>query len=161
MFDHNMYSGSNKDNYELVLAQCRALIEDEKDMIANMANISSLLYHFLDNVNWVGFYIYRSPDLVLGPFMGKSACTRIPLHKGVCGKAATTLQIQRIEDVHKFPGHIACDSMSNSEIVIPLLDNGKLIGVLDIDSPEFHRFDQQDEDFLVSLVNVFISATSF
>lgn len=160
MFEHSMYIGNNKDNYDFVLAQCKALTEDESDLIANMANISSLLFHFLDDVNWVGFYIYRTPDLVLGPFMGKSACTRIPLHKGVCGKAASTLEIQRIEDVHKFPGHIACDSLSNSEIVIPLVIENKLVGVLDIDSPIFNRFDQLDENFLVDIVTTIMSSSS-
>ncbi|MGL5540473.1 MAG: GAF domain-containing protein [Erysipelotrichaceae bacterium] len=151
MFESTLYSGDNKANYSLVLAQAKALLMDESDLIANMANLSSLLFHFLDEVNWVGFYLYKQEQLVLGPFHGLSACTRIPLHKGVCGAAATSRQVQRVADVHAFPTHIACDSASNSEIVLPLLHHHTLVGVLDIDSPRFDRFDEQDQAFLEAI----------
>lgn len=160
MFEHNMYHGSNKENFDLVLAQCNALLEDEPDFIANMANLSSLLYHFLTEVNWVGFYLNRNNELVLGPFMGKSACTRIPFGKGVCGTCAQTLQIQIIDDVHQFPGHIACDSQSNSEIVLPIMVNDQLIGVLDIDSYVFNRFDEEYAIFFQKIIQILTKSST-
>lgn len=143
--------------YQGLLAQAQALIAGENDLIANLANLSALLYHNLQQVNWVGFYLYKEQQLVLGPFQGQPACIRIPMGKGVCGTAASTGQVQRIDDVHAFAGHIACDAASNSEIVIPIYHqlNGetKLLGVLDIDSPEFSRFDQADQTGLHAIVN--------
>lgn len=129
-----------KDDLGLILEQIKALIEDEPDFLANMANMSSVIYHGLSDINWAGFYLINKDTLILGPFQGLPACTRIPLTKGVCGKAARTLEIQNIRDVHQFEGHIACDSASNSELVIPMVKDGKLIGVLDLDSIRFERF---------------------
>ncbi len=140
--------------YQLLLAQAKALIEGENDFIANCANISSLLNLFLEKINWVGFYINRNQQLVLGPFQGQPACVRIPFDRGVCGKAASTKTIQRIDNVHLFPGHIVCDSASNSELVIPLVKNDAVIGVLDIDSPVFSRFDTTDITWLSKIVDL-------
>jgi L-methionine (R)-S-oxide reductase len=122
-----------------------ALTADEPDAIANMANGAALLWEYLPGLNWAGFYRNVRDELVLGPFQGKAACIRIPFGKGVCGAAATTRQTQRIEDVHSFPGHIACDAASASELVVPIVHDGRLIGVLDLDSPVIARFDQKDQ----------------
>ncbi|MBP6121396.1 MULTISPECIES: GAF domain-containing protein [Providencia] len=130
-----------------------ALLAGEFDLIASLANTSALLYERLEGVNWVGFYFSDGQELVLGPFQGKVACVRIAFDKGVCGKAFSHNQVQRIADVHAFPGHIACDGASNAEIVFPLVVNGRILGVLDIDSPNFDRFDQEDENGLQHLVN--------
>ncbi|KJG11669.1 Free methionine-(R)-sulfoxide reductase [Photobacterium kishitanii] len=138
--------------YNRLTQQALALIEGETDLIANMSNISALLNMELEQINWVGFYLLKQDQLVLGPFQGNPACVRIPVGRGVCGTAISENKVQRIADVHTFPGHIACDAVSNSEIVIPLTVNGKLIGVLDIDSPILSRFDQNDERGLVSFV---------
>lgn len=143
-----------EDDYELILNQLHALIFDETDIICNLANASSLLYHFLKNVNWVGFYLFKENQLVLGPFQGKPACTRIPLNKGVCGKAATIQEVVYVENVHEFEGHIACDSASNSEVVLPIIINGNLFGVLDIDSFKFNNFNSQQIEFLKEFVEV-------
>ena len=132
-------------DYQLVTKQAVALIEDEKDLIANLSNISALLNMNLSNINWVGFYLLKDDQLVLGPFQGNVACVRIDLDKGVCGKAFSTNTTQRIADVHEFPGHIACDAASQSEIVIPINYNGKTVAVLDIDSPITERFNEVDE----------------
>lgn len=132
----------------ILLEQIKALCENEHDLIANLANISACLNENMDRINWVGFYIMKDGELVLGPFQGKPACIRIPIGKGVCGTCVKEKKIQRIEDVHQFPGHIACDSASNSEIVLPLFKNGEVIAVLDIDSPHFKRFTQNDERIL-------------
>jgi len=133
----------------------KSLIEGEPDLIANLANVSALLFNGLDDVNWAGFYLYKDDQLVLGPFQGQPACIRIPLGKGVCGTAAATKTVQRIDDVHTFDGHIACDAASNSEIVIPIVIHNKLVGVLDIDSPIYSRFDEQDEQGLMAIVELF------
>lgn len=146
---------SKTEFYQELLAQTKALICDEADPIANMANISALLFDALDDVNWLGFYRVIGEQLVLGPFQGKVACIRIPLGTGVCGTAAQTNTIQRINDVHQFKGHIACDATTNAEIVIPVQFNGDIIAVLDIDSTSFERFDQQDQDGLQAIVNAF------
>ncbi|MGV2873528.1 GAF domain-containing protein [Colwellia sp. E150_009] len=135
--------------------QTKALIHDETDPIANMANISALLFDALEQVNWLGFYRIIEEELVLGPFQGKVACIRIPLGKGVCGTAAQTKTTQRIDDVHQFDGHIACDAATNSEIVIPVQLNGDIIAVLDVDSVSFQRFDQEDQDGLEAIVAMF------
>ncbi|WP_232366491.1 GAF domain-containing protein [Salinimonas sediminis] len=142
--------------YQRLEQQARALLSGESDTIANMANISALLYNELDGVNWAGFYLYKEEQLVLGPFQGQPACIRIPMGKGVCGTAAATLTTQRIDDVHAFDGHIACDAASNSEIVIPLVVNGALLGVLDIDSPDFNRFNSEDEAGLTAIANALV-----
>lgn len=141
--------------YQQLSAQVSAIIADEKDEIANMANISALLFEQLDKVNWAGFYRVIDRELVLGPFQGKVACIRIPLGKGVCGTAASEDLTQRIANVHEFSGHIACDAASNSEIVIPVRKNGQVIAVLDIDSVAYDRFDQQDQQGLEAIVNSF------
>ncbi|KJF86945.1 GAF domain-containing protein [Photobacterium phosphoreum] len=138
--------------YNRLTQQALALIEGETDLIANLSNISALLNMELEQINWVGFYLLKQDQLVLGPFQGNPACVRIPVGRGVCGTAISENKVQRIADVHSFPGHIACDAISNSEIVIPLTVKGKLIGVLDIDSPNLSRFDQNDERGLVSFV---------
>jgi len=139
-------------DYQLLTQQALALIAGEKDLTANLANISALLNMNLDNINWVGFYLLKDNQLVLGPFQGKVACVRIDLNKGVCGKAFSTNSIQRIADVHEFPGHIACDAASQSEIVVPINSNGNTIAVLDIDSPITHRFNEIDEQGLSHFV---------
>ena len=142
----------NLKNYQRLTQQAIGLIEDETDFIANLANISALLNMELDDINWVGFYLLKDDELVLGPFQGKPACIRITIGKGVCGTAFLTETVQRIEDVHEFDGHIACDAESNSEIVIPFYRNGKLAGVLDIDSPNIGRFSEIDEKGLVDFM---------
>lgn len=143
------------DFYRTLVAQAKALIEDEPDLIANMANLSALLFEQMPDLNWSGFYILRGDVLVLGPFQGKPACVRIPVGKGVCGTAVATGEIQLVTDVHEFPGHIACDAASNSEIVLPVRLAGQIIAVLDIDSPSLARFDQADLQGLAELVQVF------
>lgn len=143
-------------DYPTIIAQIKALTHLESDCIANMANISAVLFNSLPDVNWAGFYIYKQDELVLGPFQGNPACIRIPLHRGVCGLAATTRSIQLIDDVHAFDGHIACDAASQSEIVIPIVHNDKLIGVLDIDSPITKRFSQHDAENLSKVIDIFI-----
>ncbi|MCQ1060444.1 GAF domain-containing protein [Photobacterium sp. ZSDE20] len=140
-------------NYQTLTKQAVALIEDEPDLIANMSNISALLAMELEEINWVGFYLLKGDQLVLGPFQGKPACVRIPVGRGVCGTSIAENSVQRVEDVHQFEGHIACDAASNSEIVVPFSVNGELYGVLDIDSPILSRFSQFDEDGLTSLMN--------
>ena len=144
-------------NYDTLKQQAVALLGDEPDVVANLANISSLLFTELSDINWAGFYLYKDDQLVLGPFQGRPACIRIPIGKGVCGTAAQTLTIQRITDVHDFPGHIACDAASNSEIVWPLVVNGKLFGVLDIDAPIFDRFTAADETGLTQLAVILVN----
>ena len=129
----------------------------ERDRIANAANLSALVYSALPGLNWAGFYFFDGKELVVGPFQGLPACVRIPLDKGVCGAAARTRQTQRIDDVHAFPGHIACDSASNSELVVPLVaHDGTLIGVFDLDSPQHARFDAEDQAGLEALAAAFI-----
>ncbi|MEL3972570.1 GAF domain-containing protein [Rossellomorea oryzaecorticis] len=150
MFQAEKYQGTKKDKYGLVTKQLSALLEGEPNKIANLSNASSLLNQFLDRINWVGFYLYEeeSNQLVLGPFQGLPACVRIPLGRGVCGTSASERKTLVVEDVHSFPGHIACDAASQSEIVIPLVKHGELLGVLDIDSPEKARFDEEDQKYL-------------
>ena len=138
--------------YQQLLAQTEVLIADEKDLIANMANISAVLFESLEQVNWAGFYRMIDQELVLGPFQGKVACIRIPVGKGVCGTAVSEATTQRIADVHQFSGHIACDAESNSEIVIPVMYQSNVIAVLDIDSVAFSRFDEDDQQGLEALV---------
>ncbi|WP_095499099.1 GAF domain-containing protein [Paraferrimonas haliotis] len=137
--------------YSTLLNQVEAITEGEPDWVANMANVSALLFHSLEQVNWVGFYRRQREQLVLGPFQGQVACIRIPLGNGVCGVAAEKNEVQRIADVHQFEGHIACDAASNSEIVLPIVHKGNVVAVLDIDSPEFNRFDEADEQGLTAI----------
>ena len=148
MFHTETYSGSREKNYDTLIRQLEALIEGETNAVANMANASALLHQFLQDINWVGFYVTEGNELVLGPFQGLPACVRIPFGRGVCGTAAATKTTQLVADVHQFPGHIACDAASNSEIVVPLIKNGEVIGVLDIDSPSKSRFDELDQTYL-------------
>ncbi|KMY55069.1 histidine kinase [Bacillus sp. FJAT-27231] len=148
MFQTTSYTGTKEENYNLMIKQLQALLEGESNQIANLSNASALLNQFLERVNWVGFYLTEGNELVLGPFQGLPACVRIPFGRGVCGTAASEKKTQRIADVHAFPGHIACDAASQSEIVIPLIKDGHVFGVLDIDSPEKDRFDEIDEKML-------------
>ena len=141
--------------YSTLAAQLRSIIADETDPVANMANCAALLFHALPNVNWAGFYLLKEGELVLGPFQGQVACVRIPLGRGVCGTSAHRREILRVPHVDEFPGHIACDSASRSELVIPLVRNdGVLVGVLDIDSPLLARFDDQDETGLAAIAAI-------
>ncbi|AMJ57794.1 MULTISPECIES: GAF domain-containing protein [Stenotrophomonas] len=158
MFSTDTLTGSKPEQYAQLLAQARALVYGEADRIANAANLSALVYHALPELNWVGFYFYDGKELVVGPFQGLPACVRIPLSKGVCGAAASSRQTQRIDDVDAFPGHIACDSASRSELVVPLVHNGELIGMLDIDSPVLARFDADDQLGLEAIAQVFVEA---
>jgi L-methionine (R)-S-oxide reductase len=136
--------------YHELNAQLAALFANETNGLANAANMCALLYHGLPGLNWVGFYFLHGGELVLGPFQGKVACVRIALGRGVCGTAAQRRETLVVPDVHEFPGHIACDAASRSEIVVPLLQNGRLLGVLDVDSPELARFDHEDRDGLIA-----------
>ena len=134
-----------KIDYKLLHSQLLALLESESDSLANAANFVALTYNAMDDINWLGIYVLRGDELVLGPFQGQPACVRIPLGSGVCGTAAATLQTLRVYDVHEFAGHIACDAASRSELVVPLLVNGELVGVFDIDSPSIDRFSAADQ----------------
>ena len=145
MFTATSLTGSKPEQYAQLLGQARALMHGETDRIANAANLSALLFNSLPDLNWAGFYLYDGTELVVGPFQGLPACVRIPLDKGVCGAAARTRTTQRVEDVDAFPGHIACDSASRSELVVPLVKDGALFGVLDLDSPRTGRFDADDQ----------------
>ena len=138
--------------YAEIAGQVRALTAGERDLIANLANTASLLYHSMPDLNWVGFYLLKDGELVVGPFQGKPACVRIAMGKGVCGTAAAKRAPVIVENVHEFAGHIACDSASNSEIVLPIVRGNELIGVLDLDSPKFARFDEQDQAGLEQVV---------
>lgn len=138
-----------------IVQQIKALVTGEPDLIANLANVSAALNQYLDQINWVGFYLIKQGELVLGPFQGKPACIRIPVGRGVCGTAVSSAQTQRIDDVHAFPGHIACDAASNSELVVPVLLDGKVVAVLDIDSPVHNRFTvaiQQEMEAVVAIL---------
>ncbi len=139
-------------------SQLVSLFEGERDFIANAANFSSLVYHSLPDLNWAGFYLLKENELVLGPFQGQPACVRIEIGKGVCGTAAEQQQTIIVDNVHEFPGHIACDSASNSEIVVPLIRDGELTGVLDLDSPLLARFDEEDAEGLNELTKVFMDS---
>lgn len=145
-------------DYESIIEQATALLAGQQDRVANAANLSSLLFHSLDQVNWVGFYFLKGDELIVGPFQGRPACVTIPLGRGVCGTAAEQRAVQRVPDVHAFEGHIACDLASRSEIVVPLIRKGELLGVLDLDSPVTGRFDQDDEAFLLEIAAVFVKS---
>jgi len=150
--------GSKSELYSDLLSQAKGLLHDEHDQIANAANFSALLYHSLPDVNWVGFYFMKGGELLVGPFQGKPACVRIALGKGVCGTAAQTRKTQLVPDVNAFPGHIFCDGDSRSELVVPLVSKGEVIGVLDLDSPKLARFDEEDQEGLQALAKVFLES---
>ena len=152
-------TGSKPEQYAQLLEQARALLHGEHDRIANAANLSALVYNALPDLNWVGFYFFDGTELVVGPFQGLPACVRIQLDKGVCGAAARSRQTQRIEDVHAFPGHIACDSASNSEMVVPLVAaDGQLLGVFDLDSPLSARFSVEDQEGLEHIARAYLES---
>ena len=151
---HSIYPEDKTELYSLLCAQAAALLEGETNRIACLANISALLNLALTDINWAGFYLMQENELILGPFQGKPACVHIPVGKGVCGTAAVKDEIQVVKDVHQFPGHIACDSDSASEIVVPIHCGGKVVGVLDIDSPHTARFDETDAKFLAKIVAI-------
>lgn len=152
-------AGSGLHGYELLAAQLQALLSGERDFIANAAQFSAFLYSQIEDLNWAGFYLNKDEELVLGPFQGQVACVRIAFGRGVCGAAAQSRQTQRVEDVHAFPGHIACDSASNSELVVPLIKDGRLIGVLDLDSPRLKRFGEVDQAGIERLAEIFLQAS--
>ena len=152
MYAFEIEAGDKKELYRQLVAAADSLTEGEPDGIANMANVAALLWEALPDLNWAGFYRNVGGELVLGPFQGRAACIRIPFGKGVCGTAAASREPQRVDDVHAFPGHIACDSASASELVVPIEHEGRLIGVLDLDSPRKARFDSEDEAGCLELV---------
>ncbi len=152
-------AGTKSERYSELLEQARALLADERDRTANAANLAALIFHSLPDLNWAGFYFIKAGELVLGPFQGKPACVRIAVGRGVCGTAARDRQTIVVPDVHAFPGHIACDSASNSEVVVPLVTGGQVIGVLDLDSPVLRRFDAEDARGLEALAALFIEST--
>ena len=158
MFTTQSLSGTKPEQYAQLVEQARALLAGERDRVANAANLSALVYHALPSLNWAGFYFFDGRELVVGPFQGLPACVRIPLDKGVCGAAASTRQTQRIADVHAFPGHIACDAASRSEVVVPLVLGDELVGVFDLDSPEPDRFDADDQRGLEALAHAFVES---
>jgi len=151
-------AASKSELYDELAEQARGLLHGERDRIANAANFAALVYHALPDLNWAGFYFYDGAELVVGPFQGKPACVRIAIGKGVCGTAAERRETVLVEDVHAFPGHIACDSASNSEIVVPLLRGGELLGVLDLDSPHHARFQAHDARGIESLAKIFVES---
>ena len=153
-YDFKIKAADKATLYRDMASALEGLVAGEPDAVANMANASALIFESLPDVNWVGFYRNVGGELVLGPFQGRAACIRIPFGTGVCGTAAATREVQLVEDVHAFPGHIACDSASNSEIVVPLIRDGELIGVLDIDSPTTARFDREDKAGCVKLGDI-------
>ncbi|MFC6039179.1 GAF domain-containing protein [Paenisporosarcina macmurdoensis] len=154
MFAKSTYAGDTQQQYEMLAKQLDALLTGEKNVMANLSNASALLNQFFDRINWVGFYMMDENELVLGPFQGLPACIRIPVGRGVCGTSVAKKETIIVADVHAFPGHIACDAASQSEIVVPLLKNGEVIGVLDIDSPEKNRFQKEDQQGLEHLVSI-------
>jgi GAF domain-containing protein len=158
MFTAASLAGSKPEQYAQLLEQARGLLHGERDRIANAANLSALVYHALPDLNWAGFYFFDGTELVVGPFQGLPACVRIPLDKGVCGAAARTRTTQRVEDVNAFPGHIACDSASRSELVVPLYRGDTLLGVFDLDSPLAGRFDVEDQKGLEAVAQAFLEA---
>lgn len=150
----SIYPENQLERYDLIKKQLSAILEGEHNVIANLANASALLGDAIDNINWVGFYLINNGELLLGPFQGKVACVHIALGRGVCGTAALENKTQLVKDVHEFPGHIACDSASNSEVVVPLRYQGKVVGVLDIDSPLLERFDEIDAKELEEIAKI-------
>lgn len=157
-FQASSLHGDKAEQYAQLVDQARGLLAGERDRVANAANLSALVSHALPALNWVGVYFFDGRELVVGPFQGLPACVRIPLDKGVCGAAARTRQTQRVADVHAFPGHIACDAASRSEVVVPLVRDNELIGVFDLDSPEPDRFDEDDQRGLEALALVYVES---
>ncbi len=153
-------SNSTDVDYRVLAAQLEAMLENEPDILANAANFVGLLYNEIPGINWLGIYVLRGEELVLGPFQGRPACVRIPLGRGVCGSAAANRQTLRIADVNAFDDHIVCDAESQSEIVVPLLVDGRLLGVLDVDSPTTNRFSEVDQQGIENLCSVFVGALS-
>lgn len=149
------------ETYRFLRDQTKLLLTDERDSLANSANLAALIFHTLPDVDWAGFYWFKQNELVLGAFQGKPACVRIKIGRGVCGTAAEKRTTLVIKNVHEFPGHIACDAASNSEIVLPLIKDGRLLGVLDIDSPIFNRFDEEDKKNLEQIVQIFLEQSDF
>lgn len=156
---HAISSGSKPSFYQALHGQLEALLHDERDWTANLAQTSALLMQLLPDLNWAGFYLLKGQELVLGPFQGKVACVRIAVGRGVCGTAAARQATVVVPDVHEFPGHIACDSASRSEVVVPLLKDGRLLGVLDLDSPKMGRFDAEDARGLEQAVAIILAAS--
>jgi len=155
----SQYSADHRDlDSEGLADQVAALMSGQRDFIANAANLAALLYHAIEDVNWVGFYLLKDGELVVGPFQGRPACVTIPMGKGVCGTAAATRKVQRVADVHAFDGHIACDATSRSELVLPLLRDKQLLGVLDLDSPLPDRFSERDEVLLREIAEIFVQS---
>ena len=144
-----------------LVEQARALLAGQRDLVANAANLSSLLFHGLEGLNWAGFYFLKGEELIVGPFQGKPACVTIPLGRGVCGTAAASRKVQRVADVHAFEGHIACDADSRSEIVVPLIFEGTVRGVLDLDSPLPNRFSREDEKLLQAIADLFVDSVDW
>jgi len=161
MFEVQKMTGDESTRDRLLISQVQHLIDGERDPIANLANVSALLWMCLEDVNWVGFYLRHGDELVLGPFQGKPACVRIGWGKGVCGTAAATASVQRVTDVSQFSGHIACDADSRSEVVVPLIVGDRVIGVLDIDSPSVGRFSHADERTFQAVVDALLAGTDF
>lgn len=160
MFDASLRpDGTKAEIYDELARQARGLFDGERDAIANAANMAALIAWGLADLNWAGFYVVRGGELVLGPFIGKPACVRIAFGKGVCGTAAATRETQLVPDVHAFPGHIACDAASRSELVVPLVRDGAVIGVLDLDSPLPGRFDEEDRARCEALAALFVAAS--
>ena len=159
MFTASPLSGDKAEQYEQLIAQCQALLHGERHRVANAANLSALLFNSLPDINWLGFYFMEGGELVVGPFQGLPACVRIALGKGVCGTAAASRETQLVPDVHAFPGHIACDSASQSELVVPLIKDGEVIGVLDIDSPVLDRFDAVDQAAFERIAGLFCAGS--
>ena len=158
MYDFKIAAADKATLYRDLAIALEALVAGEPDGIANMANAAALIHETLPDLNWAGFYRNVGSELVLGPFQGRAACIRIPFGKGVCGAAATTLEVQRVDDVHAFPGHIACDAASASELVVPIVRDGELLAVLDLDSPTVARFDAEDEAGCVRLGEILANA---
>lgn len=154
MFEKAAYAGNTEQQYNMLGKQLDALLSGESNVMANLSNASALLNQFFDRINWVGFYMMDEGELVLGPFQGLPACVRIPVGRGVCGTTVAKKETMVVPDVHAFPGHIACDAASQSEIVVPMIKNGEVIGVLDIDSPEKDRFHEEDRQGLEQFVSI-------
>jgi len=158
MHETTALTGPKPEQYAQLAEQARGLLHGERDRVANAANLSALVYHALPELNWVGFYFFDGTELVVGPFQGRPACVRIALDRGVCGAAARSRQTQLVDDVHAFPDHIACDAASRSELVVPLVHRGELLGVFDLDSPRPARFDAHDQAGLETLAQVFVES---
>ncbi|KGK83270.1 GAF domain-containing protein [Clostridium sp. HMP27] len=162
MFDLSVFDNlTQKQKYESLLSMIDSLLKDETDVITNLSNASALIKALVSDVNWAGFYIIKNNELVLGPFQGLPACNRIQIGKGVCGTSAFKGETMLVKDVHSFPGHIACDSQSNSEVVIPLKQNNKVYGVLDLDSPTVGRFNEEDKTYLEKVVEIINKYVNF